>query len=288
MVASTLALLSLLIPPLAIFSTAAIALRTLRIGAGDGLMVLFLSTIATAILGLFLIGDVLSAIAYGLMLWLPIWLIAVVLRISQKLSLAIEFTVLLGVVGVVSFYGLVSDPADFWNARLSTLMEPMLATAPADVPVEEIKQSIANFSRFVTGVVAAGSTFGSLLALLLARWWQSQLYNLGGFRQEFLALKTSSKFAFGTIITVIVALVTDGVFSQMVWNMVVPLFVLYTFIGIAVFHAMLAERSNAHTWLTGFYVIMFMLSIFVTPLVLLPVAFAGFFDTWVDIRNKIS
>ncbi len=40
----------------------------------------------------------------------------------------------------------------------------------------------------IAGMLGAGTAIGSVLCLLLARYWQAALYNPGGFGQEFRAL----------------------------------------------------------------------------------------------------
>ncbi|MGZ8189233.1 MAG: hypothetical protein ACXWTN_10775, partial [Methylosarcina sp.] len=103
-VASTFALLSLKFPPISVLSSAAVALVTLRRGASEGFYVLISSGIAAGLLGFFVIGNYQFALLYGMVLWLPVWLISIVLREGRHLSLAVEIAILIGVVGVVGYY----------------------------------------------------------------------------------------------------------------------------------------------------------------------------------------
>ena len=80
MVASSLALLSLMMPPVSIVSSASVALVTLRLGASEGLYVLLCSSVAAGVLGLVLLGNYQFALAYAAVLWFPVWLISIVLR----------------------------------------------------------------------------------------------------------------------------------------------------------------------------------------------------------------
>lgn len=280
-VAAILALLSLKLPPVSIVSSAAVALVTLRRGAFEGLLVLLCSSIAAGVLGFFLLGNYLFALGYGLVLWLPVWAISIVLREGRLLSLAFEIAVLLGIVGVIGFYLFNDDPARVWNAALLQMMAPMLE-AP-DVPVDDVKRSIAVFSHYMTGVVAAGSVSGLLLGLLLGRWWQAVLYNPGGFRQEFLALRIQPSLSIACIIVVAVAVAASGIVSEMAWNVTVLLFVLYTFIGTAVLHVVISSWRTKRYMLPLFYILIFMI-----PHALIPVALIGLGDTWLNLRNKFS
>ena len=280
-VAAILALLSLKLPPVSIVSSAAVALVTLRKGGVEGLLVLLCSGIVAGFLGFFLLGNYLFALGYGLVLWLPVWAISIVLREGRRLSLAFEIAVLLGIAGVVLFYLYQDEPAQVWNAALQQMMAPMLK-AP-DVPVDEVKRSIAVFAHYMTGVVAAGSVSGLLLGLLLGRWWQAVLYNPGGFRQEYLALGIQPALSFASIVVVIVALASSGIVSEMAWNVTVLLFVLYTFIGTAVLHVVISSWQAKRYLLPLFYLLIFMI-----PHTLIPVALIGLGDTWLNLRNKFS
>ena len=279
MVASTLALLSLLMPPVSIVSSATVSLVTLRRGATEGLLVLLCSSIAAGVLGVLLLGNYLFSLGYSLVLWVPVWLISIVLREGRQLSRALEFAVLIGVLAIIGFYLYYGEPAEMWNNILTRMTAPMLNSP--DVPVEQVRQSIAVFSHYMTGVIAAGSVSGLLLGLLLARWWQSVLFNPGGFRKEFLALNTQPVYAAASVCVVIAALIASGMLSEMSWNITVLLFVLYVFIGTAVVHVLLSSMKAKRFLLPLFYIVIFMI-----PHALLPVAFVGLSDAWLNLRKN--
>lgn len=276
LVASSLALLSLIMPPVSIVSSASVALVTLRRGAFEGLYVLVCSSAAASLLGLFLLGNYQFALLYSMVLWLPVWLISIVLREGRHLSLAVEFAVLIGVLGVVGFYLYEAEPAAMWKEVLSQMVPP-------NAPVDEIQRTLDVLSHYMTGVVAAGTVFGLLFGLFLGRWWQSVLYNPGGFKQEFLSLNTKPRLAMGSLAIVAVAWASSGTLSEVAWNMTILLFVLYTCIGTAVLHAVFASMK-----LGRYLVPMFYLTLFLIPHVILPVALVGISDAWMNLRNKIS
>ncbi|WP_442497483.1 hypothetical protein [Methylobacter sp. sgz302048] len=275
-VASSLALLSLIMPPVSIVSSASVALVTLRRGAFEGLYVLVCSSAAASLLGLFLLGSYQFALLYSMVLWLPVWLISIVLREGRHLSLAVEFAVLIGVLGVVGFYLYEAEPAAMWKEALSHMVPP-------NMPVDEIQRTLDVLSHYMTGVAAAGTVFGLLFGLFLGRWWQSVLYNPGGFKQEFLSLHTKPRLAMGSIVVVAVAWASSGALSEVAWNMTILLFVLYTCIGTAVLHAVFASMK-----LGRYLVPMFYLTLFLIPHAMLPVALVGLSDAWMNLRNKIS
>jgi hypothetical protein len=275
-VASTLALLSLIIPPVSVVSSATVALVTLRLGPREGLFVLGCSSVAAGLLGFFLIGNYQFALLYVIVLWLPVWLISIVLREGRHLSLAVEVTILLGILGVVAFYLYNSQPVTMWKQVLVQMI-------PADAPVENVQHTIDMLAQYMTGVVAAGSVFGLLFGLFLGRWWQSILYNPGGFKEEFLSLSTQPRLALGSIAVVVFAWASSGAVSEAARNISILLFVLYTFIGTAVLHCVFANMKQGRFMTPMLYVTLFLI-----PHMMLPVALVGLIDPWLGLRKKIK
>ena len=277
MVASSLALLSLVLPPVSIVSSAAVALVTLRRGGYEGLYVLIASYVLAAILGLVIFGSFQFALLYGPL----IWLIAMILREVKQLSIAVEITVLFGVAGIVIFFIFVNDPAAMWGSILTQMTQPVLENSDVDFPVEKIKQNIQFFSHFMTGGVAAGSVYGLLFGLFLARWWQSVLYNPGGFREEYLSLKVRPKLAIASIVIAAIAWLMSGVLSEICWNITILFVVLYTIVGTAILHIAFSTMK------TRFFMVPFLyLTLVFVPHMTIVVVIVGVIDTWLDLRSK--
>jgi hypothetical protein len=276
LVASSLALLSLMMPPVSVVSSATVALVTLRRGAYEGLYVLGCSSLAAALLGFLALGNFQFALLYVMVLWLPVWLISIILREGQHLSLAVEIAVLIGIVCVIGFYLYAPDPVALWKAVLSQMI-------PADVPVADIQRTIDILLHYMTGVIAAGSVFGLLFGLFLGRWWQANLYNPGGFRQEFLSLSTKPRISIGAIVVLIIAVTSPVGISEIAWNVCILLFVLFTVIGVAVLHYAFSMMK-----LGRYMVPMFYITLFLIPHAMLIVGLVGLSDPWLNLRKKIE
>lgn len=273
-VASTLVLLSLKFLPLGILSSAAIALVTLRKGAQEGLYVMLFAIAAAGILGFFIIGDYRFILLYGVVVWLPVWLISIVLREGRNLILTVEITVLIGVIGVVGYYFFNNEPSVMWKHVL-------LQMVPAEAPADQVEDWADTLSSYMTGVVAAGSVFGLLFGLLIGRWWQAQLYNPGGFRKEYLSLYAPRSLAIASLGIVVLAAANTGIISEVAWNVTILLFVLYIFIGIAVLHSVFSTMAMGR-----YFVPMLYITLLLVPHAWLPVALIGLSDTWLKIRQK--
>jgi hypothetical protein len=272
-VASSLALLSLIMPPVSIVSSATVALVTLRLGAFEGLTILVSSSVAAGLLGFLALGNYQFALLYVMVLWVPVWLISIVLREGRYLSLAVEIAVLLGVLGVAGFYLYAPDPSAMWKNILSQMI-------PADAPVADIQRTIDMLAHYMTGVVAAGSVFSLLFGLFLGRWWQATLYNPGGFRQEFLSLNSQPRLALGSIAVVAIALASPGISSEIAWNVTILLFVLFALIGTAVLHTLFAGMKMGRYMVPMLYITLFLI-----PHAMLLVALIGLSDAWLNLRK---
>jgi hypothetical protein len=273
-VASSLALLSLMMPPVSVVSSATVALVTLRRGAFEGLFVLASSTVAAGLLGYLAIGNFQFALLYVMVLWLPVWVISIVLREGRHLSLAVEIAIFIGIIGIIGFYLFVAEPAEMWKAILMQMV-------PADAPVADIQRTIDVLSHYMSGVVAAGSVFGLLFGLFLGRWWQANLYNPGGFRREFLSLRTKPFLTIVTLAVVGLALATSGLVSETAWNVSILLFVLFTVSGTSVLHTVFAGMKMGRYMVPMLYITLFLI-----PHAMLLVALVGLSDPWLNLRTK--
>lgn len=272
--ASTLAVLSMLFTPLSIVSSATVALVTLRKGAKEGIIILACSCLVAGAISAFLHINYLIALIFALLLWLPVWLIAIVLREGRHISLAVEIAVLMGIVGAICFYLFNSDPAAMWKELLPQMVPPRAKVA-------NVQEMIAEVAPYMTGMFAAGVVNIMLFGLFLGRWWQSLLYNPGGFKEEFLTLRAQPRLSWICIGIVAIGLVSHGKISEIAWNAAIVMFVMYVFIGTAVLHPVFASMNIGNLAVPMFYITLFLI-----PHVLLPVALVGLADSWLDLRKR--
>lgn len=283
MVASGFALLSLKFPPVSIVSSAAVALVTLRRGAAEGWYILICACLASALLGVFLIGSYQFPAFYGLMLWTPVWLIAIVLREGRHLFLAIEIVIFIAAIAVAGAYLYQPDLATVWATQLDPLVKPMLVQSNPDLAVTDIQQSLSVFYHFVvTGLVALMYALGVLAGLFLGRWWQAILYNPGGFKKEYLTLRSRPKLAIATVIVIAASVLFSGLVAEICANIGIILFLLYAFLGTIILHCAFATLKQKNFLLPFLYVTMTLF-----PYALIPAAIIGLADTWLNLRNKI-
>lgn len=282
MVASAFALLSLVLPPVSIISSAAVALVTLRHGPKEGLWVLFAGSLAAAILSSVLLGSYQFALLYSVLLWLPVALIAWVLRNSRSLGIALEAAVLLASSVVLVFYALEADVAGFWLQILDVMTQSM-QTANPDVAMDTVKESADLFSHYMTGGIAAGSVFGLLFGLFLARGWQANLYNPGGFISEYKLLKSHKVLAIISLFLAVVAALASGLVAEISLNLLMVLFVLYTIVGASLLHAAFCGMNSSRFMVPFLYVTLLLI-----PHVMALVALLGLLDAVLNLRDKFN
>jgi hypothetical protein len=275
-----LAVASMAIPLMSLFSSAALGLVALRRGARESFLVLCVSAAVAGLSGMFLTGSSVVAMTYGLLLWVPVWPVAILLRSTAQLGLTLEAAALLALLVVLGIFLVLSDPAALWQETLLQLVQPMFEHAPAGFDRAQVSNNLSTFAHYMTGVAVAGSLAGLVFGLLVARWWQAMLFNPGGFRTEFVALRLHAASGYAWLAVIGLGVLADGVWAELAWNLSIPFFVPFVTAGFAVLHAMLAMKRF---WLIGLYVAPFFL-----PQLLLPVAFMGFSDIWLKWRGRLS
>lgn len=281
--ACALALMSWVVPFLSLLAAAAVGLPTLRKGAYEGGIIIAASIATLGVLG-GLVGDVGGAAGYGALLWLPMWLTAVVLRESGRLSTAFGFVSAMGVFMVVLIYGLYPDPPSLWLEGLQRFFSPLLDRAPPEFDADQFWTRFpATAARYMTGIVSASLVISLILSLLIARWWQAVLFNPGGFRSEFVGLRIHAAFPYAGVGVLIAAFAASGTVAEIALNLSFPLFALFLLVGFSVFHALVARNKTWKVWLVGTY-----LALIFVPYIIVPIALVGFSDLWFDWRERLS
>ena len=208
--------------------SAAVGLLTLRRGGTEGGFVALWALLPCLVLARF--GEVVPAAAM-----LGIWLVAMVLRATRSWSLTLLAA---SAIGLVFGLGLLGAGGAYLEA-VRTIAEGFIAevgkrsgdpAVAAQLQAPDTQQ-IASIFGFMLALTLVGCT-------VLARWWQSALFNPGGFREEFHAIR------FGSVPGL--ALVGAGASLYLqgpamhIWAQIVMLPLLVA--GIGLVHALVARR----------------------------------------------
>lgn len=279
-VISALLGLSLIIPPVGLLSSAAVALVTLRRGGSEGLVVVGSALLLSVLLGGLFAGNPLIFGVYGAVLWMPVWLVACVLRERVDLALALEAGSVLAAVAVLGIYLIAEAPYELWRGSLELMLRPLVESPPPGFNPEQLRERMDALAHYMTGLVAAGSALGVVASLFLARWWQARLFNPGGFLLEYLALRGLRPMAYAALGLLLATVAAHGVFAEAAGNMLAVCLAFYIVAGISVLHCLCARVAAKR-----FLLIVLYGAVLVVPHVLLPVMLVGWGDVWLNLRR---
>lgn len=268
----------LLLPPVALLGSSAVALVTLRLGAAQGLAVTGLAAVVIAVMTWTAGFGPAAGAATALVQWLPAVAAAQVLRARVSWSATLLAAVLMGA-GAVLLLELLAPGIDrLWLAVLQQAAGPLLEQSGMDPAAREafFRQAAA----LMNGMVAAVSVLALILGLMLARHWQSQLYNPGGFRREFHALRLGPGPA--AVLAVLMALAW-GTGVTLWFELALVCLAAFFVHGLALLHGLHARLGLHRLWLVAVYVLLFL----ALPQVMVMLATLGVVDSLLDLRGRL-
>ncbi|KAA1173312.1 hypothetical protein FWJ25_12595 [Marinobacter salinexigens] len=149
----------------------------------------------------------------------------------------------------------------------------------------EVAQTLGSDLEQVIRDTMNASMAGTYLATgigmtMLARAWQAGLYNPGGFRKEFHALKLSPVVAVVCGVTMVIGPVLGLNSMLLAWAAGTPLFLA----SIALVHGVVGRRNLSGQWLVLFYIALVLMG----PTLMILLVVLAFVDSWLDIRRRIK
>ncbi len=270
--------LSVFLAPFGFLAGAIVALVTLRVSVTEGLKTLAWGVISlTAVTGL-VSGSFFPAVIAIIEFMLPVFLMAVVLRKTQSLALALQAAMIVVGLALVGFHLMIDNPTQWWTAQFNEYVQPMLAASNVDYD-QDVINTMAEMVTMLLGVFIVILWFS---ILVVARRWQSELYNPGGFKADFYNLALPKSVAFMAIFLAIVGLI-NGTEPGLAYDLSGIVIAGLMFQGLAIAHKTVAVNQLSVGWLVGLYVLLFFL-----PQVMLILATIGLVDTWVDFRSRME
>lgn len=280
---ASLALLSLIVSPLIIFTTAGVALVTLVHGYREGLKSLFVATVILTVFTGVALNQPEIGLEFALKFWLPSWFLASIVLTRTSMSLAIVVAAALSCLLILGFY-FFTDPAAYWSEVINKQLLPMLKEMGMQFKEGPQTEKLWLFmSKIMTGSSLASFLAVQTVSLLLARWWQALLYNPGGFAQEFRQLRFGKLAANVALVISIFAIATE---NEIALNLVFIVIVLMMFQGLAVVHNLVAKCKLSPSLLTGVYVVM-LFTLLHGAIGLLLIALVGLLDNWLNLRFRL-
>ena len=229
LVTAALALFSLVpvLGMISVLSGAAVALVTLRHGCQQGLTVVLGASVIAGVFMYFIFGSMAASLVFVLLLWLPLLGLSLVLRSTSSWSMLLDAAAGLGILVIAAFYIAVNDPVQFWQDVLGQVISVMNAQSGM-AEMELFQEQIPALAKWMTGMLAGGVVIGLIASMMVARWWQATLYNPGGFKQEFQALRQSKIAASTALFVLALSMVGMGTLSDMAGDVMIIIVMVYS------------------------------------------------------------
>lgn len=266
--AAVTALIAALIPWLFWLSAAVAALVTLRRGLGPGLPVLIAAALPAG--WWWVQGDAVP-LASVLLVTLMATILRARLRWGDTLiagTLVCAVLVQIGIFLPPGGAGPMLEQVRQNSAEVDGMFTELSAQG---VSTEQLA------GMLIGGITGLVVLLAAIACLALARSWQAGLYNPGGFREEFHALRLSAK----ELLLLVGVGVLGLVFAMPMATMLawVPLLVA----GVALVHGWIGMKGMSGFWLVGFYALL--LTTWPTILIVLLLAVV---DTFADFRARLA
>ena len=263
--------------PVLIVACATIALVALRNGPIEAIFVLLIgSALTSAFAALGSAGTHMVQLV-GIRVTItvvPVLIMATALRRSGNWGTVLAIAAVICGFWVSVVYSVLDSPAAWWTEQLEATLTNVqgMATGP------EAKQTIAQFAPHMTGLLGGVLLLFCAVGLMLGRWFQSLLYNPGGFRKEFHALRLTRVHSLVLLGFVFVGWIAGdplGGWASDIGSVLIAMFIIP---GIALAHVWANQLPFTTAALVGFYI-----AIFIVPHL---AAALGWMDSWLDLRSR--
>lgn len=271
-------LISLLVPPFAyVISGSVVALIALRKGLFTCLQVLAASLLILQVFSIFTGLPVQLSLVYALLVWLPVWVASGVLRLTERQGILLAATGFTGTALVLAMYLIVDDVAAWWRLWLDIMLDK---TFPPD-RAGQYKAVLEPAMPMLNAIMIAGLMLNIFMSVLLARWWQSRLFNPGAFQKEFHALRLPPALLMAGVVIIALVFSVGAPWHEMSRDILVIIMFMYLIQGIASVHRSVARFGLSSGWLVSMYCLLALL-----PEMRLFIAGLGMTDSYVNWRRS--
>jgi hypothetical protein len=268
-----------LLPITQIIGSAILVLLVLSRGPARAVIVAGLSFAAILVLALVSAVPVSQLIQVALTIWLPGIALALLLQRMRSLTLLLQTTVLVAMVVIVGLYVVLGDPAVYWRDILEQLTS-MWRNAGLEKE-SEIFVQLQPYAPQMTGILVAVGWLLHVAALLTGYAAYISLPGKPGGFGRFSELNFGRVLALVLALTSIVAMISAAVWLQ---NFAFVLFVIFWLQGLAMLHWLHGIGRLPGVVLVGVYV----LTVFLGPLLVTAVGVMGYTDAWFNYRPRIA
>ena len=258
---AVLAIVLLGLPPLVnLLTPALVAMVGMRKGMTAGSAML-LWALLPAGAWLLLWGNV-----FPLLVLINVFVLAAVLRSTESWR-----TVLLAAIGVGAMF-------EFYLLTQSALIDEMLELWSQLLQANNVEDiQLDGLRQYLASATAAFYMFLSVAVLMLGRSMQAMLYNPGGFREEFHALRTGQAATLALVGMILLVNLVEGLPQAWIFYLAAP----FVFAGLALAHGLVARKNASVLWLVAMYVLL------IVPTMIYLLILVAIVDSWYDFRGRL-
>jgi uncharacterized protein YybS (DUF2232 family) len=172
-----------------------------------------------------------------------------VLRMTESQGLTVLAAGGIGILFILVLAFFNEELTEWWQNWSDTIIENYF-TGDEGMQMREILEGVF---PLLSGIVSAGIVISLITTVLLARAWQSAMFNPGGFRAEFHRLLLPRWMIFVTLLCLILSMAGMEDISWLARNILAVLVVLFVFQGIAGVHRIVHARRMSKNWLIVMY-----------------------------------
>ncbi len=273
-VVGLLAVLSLIIPFVSLFSGAIVSLLILTQGFKSGVRVVALTVLGLSVMTWISAGSPLVGLMIGIVQWLPMIVLAEVLRRTQSFSLVIIVSMALGSIAVLLQFYLWPDLDQFWRSMIAEMFNQSKQGDQYAVMQPAIELIV--HWMVLLFVAAMMSTYVS--TLMIGRWFQAKLVESEGYKKEFYEIKLGKSSA---LISLLIIIVSSLAGLDWLIALAIVLASGFLFQGLAVVHSRINQTAKKGLFYGLFY---FLLIVF--PQAVALTAGVGIIDNWLNLRKS--
>lgn len=269
---------TLLLPFAQVISGTLMALLVLQQGASLSAVQGLIAAVILALISLLLSAPVTQVLANAVIIWVPVILLAALMRNTRSMTLALQVAALVALIMTLAFYLVLGDPVAWWSEVLVDV-----AAAFREMGLERHADALSAQREVVAGqmttlVVLTGWTLYAMVVLLGYAVWRS-LPDKGSVYGRFCDLNLGRVLALTMAVSSVLAVLTG---SDWLENLAFVAFMMFWLQGLAIIHWLHAERDMP----VLVVILAYALLPFLNALLLMALAVVGYIDAWFEFRRS--
>ena len=203
--------------------------------------------------------------------FLNILLVCGILRYRGDWEMTLVSLVIISVILMGSLLLIFQQDFEVLVQRLIEVFEE----ASRQTNIESLKIEKSSIAVFTTWTIV----LNTFLGVTIARWWQSIIFNPGGFKKEFQGIRLNRKLLILISSILILSSAIFNQYSNWAYLSIFPLVIG----GLSLFHWLVNEKHLGKVPIIFTYVFM----VLFTPFVILILALLGTVDSFYNVRQKL-